>query len=151
MLEKFVPSLRQAENHLTPTKSIFDLFEQMDRMLREAWHGDMEISFAPAIEVRENDEEIIVKAELPGLDKKDIDVRLENNYLILQGEKKKEEKSEKDNIVRMEVSYGTFYRAIPLPAEVDESKIEAKYKKGVLTIKLPKTEKSKSKKIAIES
>ncbi|WP_456324987.1 Hsp20/alpha crystallin family protein [Desulfonauticus submarinus] len=153
MLEKFVPSLRRKqESVLTPTSSVFDLFDQMDRMLRETWWGNGELSttFAPAVEVRENDDEIIVKAEIPGLDTKDLDVRLENNYLILQGEKKQESKSEKDNIVRMEVSYGSFYRAIPLPSEVDESKIKAKYKKGVLTITLPKNEKAKAKKIAIE-
>lgn len=155
MLEKFLPSVRKRnENVLTSTPSVFDIFDQMDRFFRESIWGNGEWSsgtFTPAVEVRENDEEIIVKAEIPGLDTKDLDVRLENNYLILQGEKKREEKEEKDNIVRMEVSYGSFYRAIPLPVEVQEDKIKAKYKKGILTISLPKAEKAKAKKIAIEN
>jgi len=156
MLERLLPSIRSKRNEgvLTPTTSVFDVFDQVDRFFKESLWGNGELAtglFTPAVEVRETDEEIIVKAEIPGLDTKDLDVRLENNYLILQGEKKREEKSEKENIVRMEVSYGSFYRAIPLPVEVQEDKIKAKYKKGVLTITLPKAKKARAKKIAIES
>lgn len=101
--------------------------------------------------ISENDKEVKVKAELPGLEAEDIDISLRNNTLILQGEKKFEDEETKDNYHRIERSYGRFYRAISLPAEVEAEKIKAKYKKGVLEVKLPKSEQAQAKKIEIQS
>jgi HSP20 family protein len=87
----------------------------------------------------------------PGLDPQDIDVSVENNNLILGGEKKREKKDEKDNYVHMECLYGMFNRVIPLRSDVDKDKVTANYKNGVLSVSLPKTRESRSKKISIES
>jgi len=153
MFDKLLPSIRKKpETSLAPASNVWEMFDQMEKMLQEYWPKELNWNTSyPAVEVIEKPEEIVVKAELPGIDVKDVEVRLENNQLVIQGEKKRESKEEKDNILRMEVSYGSFYRVIPLPAEVKEDKIKAKYKKGVLTITLPKSEQAKAKKISIES
>jgi HSP20 family protein len=98
----------------------------------EAWD-----TFSPRVNVVEGDKEIKVSAELPGMDEQDINVSLSHGVLTINGEKKEEHKGE--NYYRMERSYGSFQRSIPLPCEVDDSKVEAVFKKGVLTINLPKT------------
>ena len=150
MLEKMFPVLRRkAENDLKTPQTIFDLF---DEMWRHPFWGMEQVGtgFVPAVEVSEKEDEIVVRAEIPGLDTKDLDVTIENNYLVIKGEKKREKKEEKENFVHMECSYGSFYRTIPLTSEVDKDKIKAKYKKGVLTITLPKVESAKAKRIAIE-
>jgi HSP20 family protein len=113
-------------------------------------HGAGELEY-PSVNISENDKEVKVKAELPGLEAEDIDISLRNNTLILQGEKKFEDEETKDNYHRIERSYGRFYRAISLPAEVEAEKIKAKYKKGVLEVKLPKSEQAQAKKIEIQS
>lgn len=111
--------------------------------------------FVPAVDVKETDKEIQIQAELPGLDEKDVEVTVNKDFVSIRGEKKaeKEDKDEKKGYYRVERSYGSFSRTIPLPAEVDEDKAEAKYKKGVLKITLPKTEKAQkeSKKIAVQA
>ncbi len=103
-------------------------------------------SFSPRVEVAENDKEIKVTAELPGLDEKDVDVSLSADRLTISGEKKEErEKSGKDYFVR-ERSYGTFKRSIPLTSNIKTDGVNAGFKKGVLTITLPKVEAESEKK-----
>lgn len=102
---------------------------------REEWWG----SAFPAVDIAETDKEILVTAELPGLDEKDLDVTLRGNHLHIRGEKKAEKEEKGELYYHKESSYGAFHRAIPLPAEVEEDRIEATYKKGVLKIKLPKS------------
>jgi len=99
-------------------------------------------AFNPRIDVRESEKEISVSAELPGLDDKDIDVSLTRDAVTIKGEKKKEKESKGKDFYRMERSYGSFTRTIPLPAEVDTDKVRAEFKKGVLNISLPKTVKA---------
>lgn len=112
-----------------------DFFGTPDNMTLMRRSGE----FMPLVNVTESDDEIRVTAELPGIDPKEIDVRMERDLLILQGEKKEETEDERDNFYRMERSYGSFYRAIRIPAEVvNEEKIDAKFKNGVLTVRLPK-------------
>lgn len=108
--------------------------------------------FSPRIDVSENDKEIKISAELPGMDEKDIDVSLQNDMLTLKGEKKEEKEDKGKDYYRMERSFGSFSRTIPLPVEVETDKIEAKFKKGVLTITLPKTAKAvaETKKIPVK-
>ncbi len=149
MLRRFLPALRRQDRGIERTGDVFDL---MESFWKDPFNFSLfkDVSY-PAVNISENDKEIKVKAELPGLDSKDIDLSIQNNTLILKGEKKFEEEESKENFHRIECSYGSFYRAIPLPAEVDESKVSAKFKNGVLEIKLPKKEEIRAKKIEIKS
>jgi HSP20 family protein len=92
-----------------------------------------------------------VKAELPGMDRKDIALHLENNVLSLRGERRFEKETKEENYHRIERSYGNFSRSFSIPATVDEEKIRADYKDGVLKIVLPKKEQAKPKQIKIAS
>ena len=109
-------------------------------------------AFSPKVDVTENDKEIKISAELPGMEEKDIDVSLQKDMLTIKGEKKEEKEDKGKDYYRMERSYGSFSRTIPLPVEVETDKVEAKFKKGVLSITLPKTAKavSETKKIAVK-
>lgn len=100
--------------------------------------------FSPRVDVVETEKELQVKAELPGLSEKDIQVSLSPDALTLSGEKKVEEEHRSGNVYRMERSYGTFRRTIGLPVDVDTEKAEAVFKNGVLTITLPKVAAGKS-------
>jgi HSP20 family protein len=104
----------------------------------------------PTVDVEEDDKSIRVKAEVPGIDEKDLDVRVENHVLTLSGEKKEERKEEKKNYIFSERKFGSFTRSISLPEGIKADKIKASFKKGVLNIEIPKDEKAESKKIAIE-
>ena len=108
--------------------------------------------FNPKVDVTETDKEIRVSAELPGMDEKDIEVSLQKDALTIKGEKKEEKEDKGKDYYKMERSYGSFSRTIPLPVEVDTEKIEAAFKKGVLTVTLPKTPKAvaETKKIAVK-
>jgi len=110
-------------------------------------------AFAPHIDVSESDKEIKVSAELPGMDEKDIDVLLQNNMLTVKGEKKEEKEDKGKDYYHMERSYGSFSRTIPLTVEVQSEKVAATFKKGVLTVILPKSEKAvkATKKVAIKA
>jgi HSP20 family protein len=101
--------------------------------LRETFAG-----FCPQVDVSETDKEVKVCAEIPGVDAKDIDVSVEDGTLTVRGEKKYEREENEKRQYRMERSYGSFERAIRLPAEVDESKAKAEFKKGLLRLTLPK-------------
>lgn len=118
---------------------VFDRFShrlgQEELAKREEWWG----SAFPAVDIAETDKEILVTAEIPGLDEKDLDISLRGNHLYLRGEKKAEKEEKGEYYYHKESSYGTFQRVISLPVEVDEDNIEATYKKGVLKIKLPKS------------
>jgi len=95
--------------------------------------------FMPKVNVAEDDKAVNVTAELPGMDEKDIEVTLTKDSVTLKGEKKAEKEEKEKGYYRMERSFGSFTRTIPLAAEIDEDKVEAKFTKGVLSIKLPKT------------
>ncbi len=103
----------------------------------------------PTVDVEEDEKAIRVKAEIPGIDEKDLDVKIENNILTLSGEKKEEKKEEKKNYIFSERKFGSFCRSISLPESVKTDKIKATFKKGVLKIEIPKDETKESKKIAI--
>jgi HSP20 family protein len=116
----------------------------------ERWLGRETEVTAPSVDVYEEKDDIIVKAELPGMDKNDIEVNISDSQLILKGEKKKEEKVEEENYYRCERSYGAFFRTLELPSTVQADKIKASFKNGVLEVRLPKTEEAKSKEIKIK-
>lgn len=106
----------------------------------EAWLAPRErfAGFWPRVDVTETDKEVKVCAEIPGVDAKDIEVNVDGGRLTIKGEKKHEQEEKEKGQYRMERSYGSFERAIPLPTEVDESKARAEFKKGVLRLTLPK-------------
>ncbi len=106
--------------------------------------------WSPAIDVYDSKENILLKADLPGLTKDEIDISVQNNHLIIKGEKKKEKEVKEESFYKAERFYGSFYRSIQLPADVNADKVEAKYEGGVLTLTLPKKEESKPKQIAID-
>jgi HSP20 family protein len=104
----------------------------------------------PSVDVYENEDGYVLKAELPGVNKEDIKLDINNKTLTLKGEKKLEEKREKENYVRIERSYGSFTRTFTLPDKVDTENIKANYKDGVLQINLSKKEETKPKEIKVE-
>lgn len=125
--------------------SFFDrLFGNLPGLFREgdAW---------PAVDVTESRDKYTVTAELPGLDKDDIDVTLEDDVLTIRGEKKKESEAKDESYHRVECSYGTFTRSLRLPGKVDPEHIKASFKKGVLTLSIPKPEEERGRKIEIKS
>ena len=107
----------------------------------------------PDMDVVETDEALEAKFDLPGLDEKDLDVNLTDDVLTIKGKKETEKEETEKEYHRVERSYGTYYRAIRLPCEVDASKVTAQFSKGVLTVYLPKAEsaKSKSKKVEVKA
>src|SRR5215475_10095288 len=99
---------------------------------------DRSFALAPHIDVRESDKEIVVEAELPGIDEKDISLNLQDGVLTIRGEKKHEHDEEKENYRVMERRYGSFQRSLRLPDTVDEDKVEASFDNGVLKVRIPK-------------
>jgi HSP20 family protein len=141
-----------------PFRDLVTLQERMNRMFDESFRGVSRGSsddwalggaWAPAVDIYEHDGNIVLKAELPGVDPKDVDVRLENNTLTLRGERKVDNEVKQDSYHRVERAYGAFTRSFTLPSVVDQEKIKADYKDGVLKITLPKRDEAKPKQINI--
>ena len=108
-------------------------------------------SWMPPVDVYETEaHDIMIKAELPGLDREDIEVTIENSTLVLKGQKKFEAEVKEDNYRRIERSYGQFHRSFTLPNTVDASKVSADYRNGVLTVKLPFREEAKPRTINVD-
>lgn len=111
-------------------------------------------TFSPKIDISETSKKVIITAELAGMDEKDISVNLEDNNLILSGERKEIKKKEEEEYCCREMTYGSFQRIIPLDTRVDAEKVEAKFRNGILTVTLPKlsvTQERKGKQIEIKS
>jgi HSP20 family protein len=106
--------------------------------------------WTPSLDVSETKNNIVVKAEAPGVDPKDIDISLMGDVLTIKGEKRQEKEEKDQNYHRVERSYGVFTRSVRLPQEVQSDKIEASYKNGILKITLPKSEEAKKKEIKIK-
>jgi len=142
-----------------PFRDLVSIQGRMNRLFDEAFRGatrqsgDEEEwslgSWAPAVDIFEQDGDIVLKAELPGVDPKDVDVRVENNVLTLRGERKLDNEVQKENYHRVERAYGSFSRSFTLPSVVDTEKIKADYRDGVLRVNLPKREEAKPKQISI--
>ena len=108
--------------------------------------------YSPRVDVTETDKEIVVSAELPGLDSKDIDISLSQDVLTISGQKRQEKEEKGKNYYRAERSYGSFRRSIPLPSEVEADKVDAAFERGVLTVTLPKSAEARAaKKITVKS
>lgn len=121
------------------------IFEQPDFAMSDLLGG----GWLPAVDVLDDRNKLTVKAELPGFKREDLDVSVHDNQLIISGERKSEEEKKDGEFYRSERFYGKFHRSIPLPATVDTGKIEARYRDGVLTVTLPKSEQAKAKQIEV--
>ncbi len=137
-----------------PISELSNLRKEMDRLWSEFFReGEIAAkteSWVPAVDVSETKDAVIVKAEIPGMDPKDIDVSLSGDTLIIKGEKKEEKEEKDENFYRIEMRRGSFQRAVRIPVPVNKDKIEAKYEKGILKVKLPKTEETKPKQIEVK-
>ena len=124
-----------------------NLHRDVHRMMNEFWRGVPEMSFSRSfpVDVSETDKEIIVKADLPGVEKENVSLRVEDNRLIIDVEHSEEKREEKENFFRQERRYGSLHREILLPVEVDEENAEAEMKNGVLTVRFPKKDEAKRK------
>jgi HSP20 family protein len=136
----------------------FREFERMTRDFGRFWDsflgrglkGRVEGEWLPSLDLAETDNELVVKAELPGMDPKDIDISLSDGMLTIKGEKKQEKEEKKSDYHFIERSYGSFTRSIQLPRQVEREKISASYKNGLLRITLPKSEEAKKKEVKIK-
>lgn len=127
-----------------------DLHKMFDRFLGGSEGKSLGAVWAPAIDVFEEDKELVIQAELPGLEAKDVDVTVEEDSLTLKGERKFEKEEKEDKYYRLERRYGLFQRTIPFPVEVKVDQAKAQFKDGVLRITIPKIEERKVKKIKVK-
>ena len=138
-----------------PFKDIVTLRDRMNRLFEEAFAGRGEEremisgSWYPNVDIHENDKELVLTAELPGVDEKDIDIETEGNTLIIKGKREMEKETKEEDYHRIERSYGSFYRSFSLPSNVYLDKIKAEYNDGVLRITMPKKAELKPKKVNV--
>lgn len=136
-----------------PFHNLSTLQEQVNRLFEGSLPRRSDQSalttWAPAVDIYETENELVLKAELPDVNEKDLDIRIESNILTIKGERKFEEKVKEDNYLRVERTYGSFSRSFSLPSTVDNGSIKADYKNGVLTVELPKRAESKPRQVKI--
>ncbi|MBU4273101.1 MAG: Hsp20/alpha crystallin family protein [Planctomycetes bacterium] len=154
-----IPWRNKREGRPGEMSPMFALRSEVDRLfdsfLREPfssldwplWRSD---KWTPAVDVAENDKEVTVRAELPGIDPKDIDVAVSGNQLVLRGEKKETSEIEEKGFHQCETRYGSFHRTVPLPEGVDTENVDAQYAHGVLTLRLAKTAPAAAKRIEVK-
>jgi HSP20 family protein len=132
-------------------QNLQDRFHRMfqDSPLSRLTGEETMTSWTPLCDIYEEGDNIVVKTELPGVDRNDIDVQVENNILTLRGERKREKEVKSENLFRTERFYGSFARSFTLPVSVDTEKIRAEYREGVLEVTLPKVEEAKPRKIQV--
>lgn len=138
-----------------PFREFTTLQDRMNRLFRESYGPESHeealttSKFAPPVDVYEDEHTVTLKIEVPGIDEKDIDVRIENNVLTVHGERKFEKEEKEENFRRVERQYGSFTRTFTLPTTVDAEKVSANYDKGILKIALPKKAEAKPKQIKV--
>lgn len=139
--------------HWSPIQEIENLQREMnqlfDTLSPTAHDRSSRVAFVPAVEISETPEAVQLRAEVPGMEAKDLDVQVMAEAVAISGERKSEAHREEDGVVRSEFRYGKFQRVIPLPARVQNDKVEAEYKDGVLSLTLPKVEAEKNKVIKV--
>lgn len=136
-----------------PFSNVSALQEQVNRLFESSFpsQGDQSAltTWAPAVDIYETENELVLKADLPEIEEKDLDVRVENNMLTIRGERKFEQKLKEENYLRVERSYGSFSRSFSLPNIINTESIKAEYKNGTLTVEMPKRAESKPKQVKI--
>ncbi len=142
---------------LDPFRELAAMQDRISRIFGDAYNrradDDMSLrgDWIPAVDIFENDKhELVLRAELPGIDRSDIDLRVENNMLTLRGERKREKEVRDEQYHRVERVYGTFSRSFTLPSTVDAGHVSADYRDGVLTVVLPKREEAKPRQIQVK-
>ncbi len=140
----------------SPVRDMFSFRNRINHMFDDVFYpinrDEVELSMGswnPVVDVYDNDDSIVIKAELPGIDKEGIEIDVKDRVLTLKGERSSESEVKDDNYYRRERSFGKFERAFTLPADVDPDKIKADYKDGVLKIDIPKPEEKKPRQITI--
>ena len=138
-----------------PFRELAAMQDRMTRLFGDAYLRDEDTGFrgnwTPAVDIFETDgHDLVLKAELPGINREDIEVTVENSTLVLKGQKKFEAEVKEENYRRVERAYGTFHRSFTLPNTVDASKVSAAYNNGVLTVTLPFREEAKPRTINVE-
>lgn len=139
-----------------PFRELERVRREMDRFWdsffedRPARRGEEGREWLPSLDVSETDKDIVVRAEIPGIDPKDIDISLTNDLLTIKGEKQQEKEEKDENYHLVERSYGSFTRSVRIPGQVQNDKIGASYKNGILKVTLPKSEEAKKKEIKIK-
>lgn len=139
-----------------PFRELRTMQDQMNRMLDMAWNREFgeelkEGVWQPPVDIYEDEHSVVIKAEVPDVDQKDIEVKIENNTLTLRGERKHSAEIRKENYYRVERYFGQFQRSFSLPQTINQDKVQATCDKGILTIILPKlAETAKQKQIAVE-
>jgi HSP20 family protein len=145
--------MRTTLNRWEPFRGATTLQEQVNRLFGNVLERSSEESnlttWAPAVDIYETEHELVVKADLPEIDLKDLDIRVENNILTIRGERKFEKKVNEDNYLRVERTYGSFSRSFSLANTVNAEAIKADYQNGVLTLTIPKREEAKPKQIKV--
>jgi len=151
---------KQPEGRSSETSPLMALRSEMDRLFdsffREPfqsldWTSWGTENWSPAIDVAESDKELTVRAELPGIDPKDLDVTLSGNQLVLSGEKREETERKEKNFFLSETRYGSFRRTVTLPEGIDAEHVDAQYANGVLTLRLPKTAPAEVRRIEVKT
>lgn len=136
-----------------PFRGVTSLQEEVNRLFESTLHGNRSegslTSWAPAVDIHEADDALVVNADLPGMKESELDVRVENNTLTIRGERKFETEVKEENYLRVERSYGSFTRGFTLPNTVKTEGISATYENGVLTVKLPKREETKPRQVKV--
>ena len=136
----------------TPWQELESMNLQLSRILDDGGSsqgGDSAMHWAPAVDIRETDDALLVQAELPGVDKKDVKVEVHDGVLTLSGERRYEKDVEEKNVHRVERAYGSFSRSFSLPTNIDSEHVEAEMKDGVLEVRLHKRESAKPKSIEV--
>lgn len=137
-----------------PFQELVNINNRLSRTLGEAYPNTTEDAFgawAPPVDIFEKNDHLVIRAEIPGVSKDDMDVRIENGVLTLHGERKHETEVKEENAYRMERVYGAFTRSFSLPTTVDATKVAATYKDGILEVTVPKAETAKPKKVDIRA
>jgi HSP20 family protein len=138
-----------------PFRDLVTLREKMNRLFEDAVtsRGEQKdlvaSSWAPAVDIYEDETQLVLTAEVPGINEKDIEIKLEDNTLSIHGERKMEKETKEENYHRIERAYGSFFRSFTLPNYIDQDKIRAEHENGVLKITMPKREELKPRKVRI--
>ena len=138
-----------------PFRDIMTLRERMNRLFEDVvtHRGEdkdlISSSWVPAVDIYEDENQLVLSAEVPGIDEKDVEIKIEDSTLIIQGERKMEKETKEENYHRIERSYGSFYRSFSLPNYIDQDKIHAEHENGVLKITMPKKPELKPRKVKI--
>ena len=139
-----------------PMNEMFSLRRPLNRMFDDFFlpgttteDGSLTRGWNPVVDIYDNEDKIVIKAELPGVNKKDIEIDIKDRVLTLKGERSADKELKEDNYYRREMTYGRFERSFNLPAEVDPDKVKADYKDGILKVEVPKPEHKKPKQITV--